>query len=296
MTSWHSYPSVYQLGHAATAAVLAGPVYVEEKIDGSQFSFGVFDGVLRCRSKNVEPPADLFDLAVATAQRLAPSLRDGWTYRGEYLRVPRHNGLAYSRVPRDHVIIFDINPAQELYLGPDAKRNEAERLGLECVPVLFEGVLDDPRNVREFLPRESVLGGQLIEGVVVKPAPGHMVYGPDKKAIFAKYVSEAFKETQQKTWREDNPKQGDIIAQLVDDYATPARWAKAVQHLRDDGQLEDSPRDIGALIAEVQRDVFADSAEDIRDRLFAWALPQLRRALVKGLPEWYKARLAEGGA
>lgn len=36
--SWHSYPSIYALGHRAIVDLLKGPVFIEEKIDGSQFS------------------------------------------------------------------------------------------------------------------------------------------------------------------------------------------------------------------------------------------------------------------
>lgn len=44
MDSFHSYPAVFNLGHKAIESLLtSGPVIVEEKIDGSQFSFGVDD-------------------------------------------------------------------------------------------------------------------------------------------------------------------------------------------------------------------------------------------------------------
>ena len=37
-----SYPKIYSLGHAAILDLLDGRVIVEEKVDGSQFSFGLF--------------------------------------------------------------------------------------------------------------------------------------------------------------------------------------------------------------------------------------------------------------
>ena len=40
--SWHSFPSVYAVGHAALADLFLDDVIVEEKVDGSQFSFGLF--------------------------------------------------------------------------------------------------------------------------------------------------------------------------------------------------------------------------------------------------------------
>ena len=52
VSTLHSYPSIFNLGHRAVAGLLGGPVIVEEKIDGSQFSFGVtVDGEIVTRSK-----------------------------------------------------------------------------------------------------------------------------------------------------------------------------------------------------------------------------------------------------
>jgi len=42
MSSWGHYCQIYNLGHRAIADLLRGPVIIEEKIDGSQFSFGLF--------------------------------------------------------------------------------------------------------------------------------------------------------------------------------------------------------------------------------------------------------------
>jgi len=49
--SWHSYPKVWNLGHPNIAMLFEEDVTVEEKIDGSQFSFGIFHGELKCRSR-----------------------------------------------------------------------------------------------------------------------------------------------------------------------------------------------------------------------------------------------------
>lgn len=303
--SWHSYPSIFALGHRAISSLLTGPVWVEEKVDGSQFSFGVFDAydangerdggtVLRVRSKGAvmipDAPEPMFKEAVDTAKALAPMLRVGWTYRGEYLKKPRHNGLAYDRIPKQHVILFDINSGHETYLSQDDKRQEADRLGLETVPLLANGVVSDINEFRRFLSAESVLGGQPIEGVVVKPF-GYDVFGPDKKCLMGKFVSEAFKETQAKAWRADNPSNKDILDRLGETFTTQARWMKAVQHLRERGELEQSPRDIAKLMTEVPTDVQKECEADIKDKLFEWAWPHLRRMVVRGVPEWYKNEL-----
>lgn len=55
----HSYSSIYALGHKALEDLLKTPVLVEEKLDGSQFSFGVYinqegERLLKCRSKGAD--------------------------------------------------------------------------------------------------------------------------------------------------------------------------------------------------------------------------------------------------
>lgn len=292
--SWHSYPKVYALGHRAIDHIFpGGPVLVEEKVDGSQFSFGVFDGVVRCRSKGREfapgEEDDMFKLAVASVLALVPVLHDGWTYRAEYLQKPKHNALAYDRIPEKHLILFDINDGHESYLSRSDKETEAERIGLEVVPSL-EGA-HDAETALALLDRVSVLGGQKIEGVVVK---NYDVFTRDGKASIGKYVTERFKEIHASDWKKSNPGQRDILTILGDKFKSEARWEKALQHLREDGKIEGSPRDIGALMKELPDDVKTECEDEIKEMLFKWAWPHVKRSLGRGLPEWYKRKLALG--
>jgi hypothetical protein len=270
-------------------------VLIEEKVDGSQFSFGKFGETIRVRSHNQEFPIDappsLFKPCVETVLHLAPFLRDGWTYRGEAICKPKHNTLAYGRTPAGFVILFDINDDHESYLPHAAKEVEAARLGLEVVPVLHYGPLVGPEQIRAFLDRESVLGVQKIEGVVVKD---YAHFCEDGKAAMGKFVSEAFKERHSKSWDAANPKSGDIVAALADAVRVEARWTKAIQGMRDDGTLTTSPKDIGALIKSVQRDVDAECEAECKAKLWEWARPHILRGAIRGLPEWYKARLLDG--
>lgn len=292
-----SYPDVYALGHRMTVDILQHAVTVEEKVDGSQFSFGLNSGgELMCRSKGAqifpEAPEKMFTKAVETAKALAPHLQPGWTYRAEYLQKPKHNTLCYGRVPKQHLILFDVNTGLETYAPPFVRQQIADSLGLECVPLIFQGRVDGGLDqLKEWLNRDSLLGGVKIEGVVLKPV-GMNLFGPDKKAIVAKYVSEAFKEIHGREWKAANPSSKDIITDIVLHYKTPARWEKAVQHLRDAGTLEGSPRDIGKLMTEVPKDIEKECVDAIKDALWRYAWPKIRRGTVAGLPEWYKERLA----
>lgn len=292
MSSWHSYPSIYALGHAVLRELFSDEVLIEEKVDGSQFSFGIIDGVLRAKSKGkelvIDAPEKMFGQAVYEIQQLP--LKEGWTYRGEVLSKPKHNVLCYSRIPKHTIILFDVNTEEEQYLSRTGKEQEAERIGLEIVPVLHTGTVHDSNQLSSFLERESILGGTKIEGVVIK---NYHRFGPDKKVLMGKYVSEAFKEKHNKEWKANNPANKDVIALLVATLKTNARWNKAIQHLSERGELTNTPKDIGALIKEVQADIFKEEEDFIKEKLYAHAKDHIKRGCVAGLPEWYKQKLLE---
>lgn len=290
MTSWHSYPKVYALGHRAINELFLDDVIAEEKVDGSQFSFGRFAGELKVRSKGQEIQADAPEKMFAQAVESVVSLPliDGWTYRGEYLQKPKHNSLKYNRTPIHHVIIFDINTGEENYLDYERKRIEAERVGLEVVPLLYHGRVDSAEQVMAFLEQESILGGQKIEGIVLK---NYHRFGMDKKVLMGKFVSEAFKEVHKNQWKVSNPSKTDVVQAIILSLRTEPRWSKAVQHLRESGNITDSPRDIGNIIKEIQRDVKDECMDEIVKALIHYALPQILRGVAGGVPEWYKEQL-----
>lgn len=294
----HSYPSIYNFGHRAVASLLTGPVYVQEKVDGSQFSFGLeADGTVLTRSKGatvyLETADKLFKAAVEYVHSIKDKLTPGYTYRGEVLCRPKHNTLAYDRVPNHNVVLFDINTAgEEQYLCYDDVVFEAKRLDLEVVPLIYAGMVSSAEQLKGYLETQSFLGGQKVEGVVVKPV-GYNLFGVDKKALFGKYVSEAFKEIHGGEWRKNNPSQSDVIEKVAMLYKTPARWQKSVQHLREAGKITDSPQDIGGLMKEVNLDVLKECESEIKEELFKQAWPKISRIITAGLPEWYKKELLD---
>jgi hypothetical protein len=291
MSSWHAYPKIYALGHPLIKNLLDGPVQIEEKVDGSQFSFGIFEGVLRFRSKGKEIlpdcPEKMFLPALSTVESIRDLLIPGWTYSCEFLSKPKHNALAYDRVPLGNLVLFDIRVDEETYGASLSRISEAERLGIDVIPVLsYETPTLD--SLKALLETPSFLGGQKIEGVVIK---NYSKFGLDGKALMGKYVSEAYKEVHKGEWRKANPTRSDILEHLIFKYRTPARWEKAAQHLRDLGTLEGSPKDIGLLMQEAQADLEAECKEEIAEALLAWALPKIKRGGTAGLAEWYKEKL-----
>jgi len=293
MKNLRSYSSPFNLGHKALADLFDGKVIVQEKIDGSQFSFGVRDGELFCRSRNQQIDFDdsgMFALAVATAKDRQSMLEDGWTYRSEFLAKPKQNTLVYDRVPIGNVILFDIDAGDQDYLPPNQVSFTAEHIGLEYTPTWTHIGKPSMDQLNLWLEQKSILGNATIEGLVFK---NYSKYGPDKKVLMGKYVSEKFREEHGKDWKQRNPGQNLFLANLVERYATEARWAKARQHLREAGELINAPQDIPLLLREANRDVLEECGDEIKEALFEHFWRQVSKGLTRGLPEWYKEQLAK---
>lgn len=287
------YPKIFHAGHRNLRDLLLDPVVIEEKIDGSQISFGVMDGGLFARSKGValdlENPDKMFSKAVETIKSLRNQLVPGWTCRGEYLRSNTHNTLVYDRTPAKNIILFDIMTNVEDYLDRAALEEAAEAVGLEVVPLYFEGALAHIDDAKQYLGRTSCLGGAPAEGVVVK---SRTRFGADGKPLLCKLVTELFRELHVGARRKENPTPADIRADIAARVCTPARWEKAVQRLRDSGRLKEDPSDIGALMKEVNVDLEEEVLGEITDLLLEWALKDIKREAVAGLPAWYKEKLS----
>lgn len=288
-----SYPSPKHLGDRHIEGLLPGPVVVQEKVDGSQISFGVtLDGELRIRSRGgpvaVNTSDKLFAPAVAAIMAVKGDLPVGHVFRGEAVTRPRHNALLYGRVPAGFVALFDQCNTLGQYADPAALADTARALGFDAVPTYHVGELRDLALVEEWLGRTSFLGGCKIEGVVIK---NYALAHAGAEHFAGKVVSEAFKETRG-AGQPNTAAAFDPVA-LADLYRTEARWQKAVQHLAEAGELTDTPADIGKLVREVQVDVEMERGEEIRNALYALYRKQFASTFVKGLPEWYKGKLLE---
>lgn len=283
-----SYAKPIALGVRGTEQVFDGAYIIQEKIDGSQISFGLVDGQLSMRSKGRELTADangkydgLFAPAVNTIRTLwaTGQLKTGYVYRGEAVASVRHNVLQYKRVPKGGVILYDI----EVNGVPQNQTDleiEAARLGLEATPVLHAGTTHPGDALNGMLNRESVLGG-MIEGLVVKN---------NARGIRAKFVSAGFKEVAGQPVPKAR-KDFDIAA-IAAAYRTHARWNKAIQHLREDGRLSESPKDIGPLVKEIQNDLRTEETENIKQVLFDKFWPLIEKESVREFAQYYKRLLA----
>lgn len=290
-----SYPKIHNLGHPEIAEIFMEPVQIEEKVDGSQFSFTVnASGEVLCRSKNnmIEGDGDkMFKAGVESAREIAANATPGWVYCCEYLGKPKHNVLAYERIPENHLMLFDVRLVGEAqYAGHEMRTEEAEKLGLETPPVLYVGMVRDLQELETFLELDSFLGGQKLEGIVIKQ---YGMFGRDDKPLMAKVVRQEFRELHGQEWKKNNPAAKDIKGQLGDWVHSEARWIKAIQRRAEAGELIDGPQDIGPLIEMIKDDIEVEEIDRIKERLYDWAKRDILRGAIRGFPEWYKARLLE---
>jgi hypothetical protein len=279
----HDYGKVHAFGRDRSIQnILDGDVHVEEKIDGSQFSFAKIGGVVRFRSRGQEVHPDQagqFTAGCAAILERADRIPEGLIFRGEYLQRPRHNVLAYSRVPRGHVMVWDVEHPEAGLLHPEDRKAAAEAIDLEAVPVLAHGRFTGLLDLTDVMGSTSVLGGP-IEGVVIK-----------RGALRAKVVTEAFREI--RSTPRPKPTGEDFLRDLGRHYATPARWAKAVQHLRDAGELKGTRADTGAIIRRVQEDTLEECGAEIRAAVFEAFRKKITGAMIEGLPDWYAEQIAK---
>jgi hypothetical protein len=295
MTNISSYGKVNTVGHSQVLNVFKDIVVIQEKVDGSQFSLKLdTDGTLHFRSRNKcmteEVYEKMFQSAIVNIQSIKESLNPEFIYRGEFLNTPKHHAVKYERVPNYNVILFDIESAEldQVFLTPDEVKREADRLGFDTVPTYFIGNINSSEEALPYLNNKPYLGGEFIEGIVIK---NYYRFNPDGKILKAKIVRDDFKEIQHKEWKSQNPSNNDLIQSIISSLATTQRWEKAIQHLEDDGKLLGEPKDIAKLIPEIQRDVEEEEIDYIKDKLYNHFKRQIMNGAVKGFPEYFKRRL-----
>jgi hypothetical protein len=274
---------------------------LQEKVDGSQISFGRINGQLFVKSHNhmldLNNPQKLFTAAVGSLSNLA--LPDGLVFRGEYLNKPKHNTLTYERVPLRNIIIYDIEQGDGTcdYMSVPDVILTANLYGFEVVPTLYTGMIDnimvETLMLNEMLETPSVLGGTKIEGIAIKC---YSMVDCNEKILMAKWVSPQFKEANHGNSWNSNMGKKDVVGEIVAIYDTEARYVKTVNHCREDGLLVDEMKDIGPLMRALNQDFEDECADEIKDMLYKKFRKNIMRGVSAGFPEWYKAVLLDAAA
>jgi hypothetical protein len=172
----------------------------------------------------------------------------------------------------------------------EALVTQAGMMGIDAIPELYRGTVASMDALKPLLETKSYLGGQTVEGIVIKNYHELLALGGRTYPVFCKWVNAAFKERNAANWAKESNK-GKLEAYL-DSFSAEGRWAKAAQHLREQGLLIDAPQDIGPLMKEIQRDVEEEEAENIKRDLYRMYIGEIKRHATHGAAEWYKTRLA----
>lgn len=289
-----SYGKVWNFDDATVNSQFIGAtVDIEEKIDGSQFSCAVLGGNLVMRSKGVEVFAGecgMFSKAANVAEAMKERLCPGAVYRFEYLAKPKHNTIAYSIVPKNYLVLLDIEAPGYSYCDQEFLDAAAEQLEVSRTPTLYSGPMPSREQIVKLLDTESVLGGANIEGVVIKARDRRHIH--DGKMLKAKIVSNEFKERHRKDWVDRDPSDKSAVMKIAESLRTEARFAKAVQAAREAGLVEGSVRDIGPMMKFLGQDLHDEHAQYVKDALFKAFWGDIARKANYGFPEWYKRQLA----
>ncbi|MDP8213385.1 MAG: RNA ligase family protein [Candidatus Zapsychrus exili] len=297
MSNIPAFTKIYNIGHKEVENIFDGPVEVTEKIDGSQFCFGVIDGKLYIRSKGREIDEEnqdsMFSRACDHVRNLYENkkLPEGYVFFCERLNRPRHVRLKYDRVPKNNLILFgtQINNG---YCDNKLRFAEhleliyyADRLDIELIPLIYKGDNITIAKLDELIDRKSILGDVDIEGLVIKK------YDGANSPISAKYVSESFRERKiiklpiAETRKE-------AIDEFIKTFRSEARWEKAVQHLRDDSRLENSQKDIGKLAKEINIDLLEEEESTIKEFFYKMYKKDFTKYALLGFADWYLNRLS----
>jgi hypothetical protein len=293
------YPKIFALGHRTIKNLWNGNVEITEKVDGSQLRFWkTHEGTVQVASKGAmiypETVDKLFEPVCDYLHSIADRIPFGFIFTGETLCKPKHTTLKYDRVPLNHLALFAVYDFDRgCFLDHYMITLAAANLGVDTVPLLYSGQMDmNLEELDKLLDTESFLGGTKIEGFVVKNYEQDNMIGDQYIPMLqGKYVSEEFKEKHVKDWKGKGAGAWGIFCEQ---YKNENLWLKAVQRMRDAGELLGEPKDIGQLLGEIHRDIEDEHKDDILEFLWKTKGKELKRVACHGAAEWYKRALADG--
>lgn len=277
--------------------------YIEEKIDGSQLSMLVnvnnkleFYNKQKIATENNSAFAKAIIMLKFTYDTKG-ILNPNYIYHGESVCKIKHNVNVYERTPANYFILFDIyDIVSESYLSPEDKISEADRIGLDIIPILYynSNPEQNPYVKCEDLIKQIELGsipsclGGTPEGIVLK----HHAFNQNGKIVSTKlkYVTDIFKERHLTKQPKSDLSADDFLIHLGTSFCTEARFQKSVQHLSEDNKINlDQPKksDIDKIIVELNADFDKEYKEEIMLRLWVEFSPQIKKLARENAGVWF---------
>ena len=283
--------------------------YIEEKIDGSQLSILVDNNTnltFYNKYKQVYDTNEAFRKAITMLNLKYNNkhiLNPNFIYHGESVCKLRHNVITYNRVPKNYFILYDIYDLQKkCYISYELKKQEAERVGLECVQLLYyntdkncypyDKCSEIIKQIEENII-ESCLGGY-IEGIVLKHHA--FVHKNRTSCVKLKFVTDIFKERH--TLKQDKViySSDEFLERLGKSFCTNARFHKAYQHLVENSTINPNNitnSDINKFILELDDDFNKEYKEEIMMLLWTEFSSIIKKNARDGAGAWFMKEFIE---
>ncbi|WP_409174242.1 RNA ligase family protein [Brevibacillus fortis] len=297
------YTDVIRLGHQTTEGVFKEGdfIIIQEKLDGANGSFRYDEETnsIRAFSRNMElhEEENLHGFFQWTQQLPKEKIVAGMVYFGEWLNPHK---IKYPQYEKQFFLFDMYDTAACEYVDFAIVEREGQRLGLQLVPVFYQGEYQGEEHLRSFVGK-TALGGKLRdeeigEGIVVKNADYRDRFG---RQLFVKIVTDVFSEVnRQKPTKDPNqPKSEEVL--FVERYVTLARVEKFLYKLIDEGLLEETfgVKDMGVILKNLNVSIYEDLLKEEADALpDGYDEKELRKAISKVIPLFVKEIFSEKAA
>lgn len=305
---FNPYPKIRTFGYKGTEKLKDLPVFISEKLDGSNVSIhcitvgypcGTVRKELRLASRtrwiDIESKQFTFFLLWVKEheQQLLNGLEPGEVLWGEFCN--NHNILKYER--KSPFVMFDFSyttPLGERIFQSFESSNVWSaykvRRGwdfFDIVPCVSRPNLIGVANLlEEWNKNKSMLGGP-IEGIVIK---NYEHRDDDGQPLFVKIVNESFKEDFKKTYAV-----GDSLEEtLCQAVFSEARFRKGVQRLKENEEYAGTVKDIPKILSIIQKDIEEESMDTIKEFLLKKYWTPAKKLLNYKIVQRYKQELGLG--
>ncbi|MCM1132199.1 MAG: RNA ligase family protein [Ruminococcus flavefaciens] len=245
-------------------------IIIQEKIDGSNVSFQYDSETdsLQCFSRNQILSAEntlrgYYDWVQKLDKALVKSvLGDRLRMFGEWL--VKH-AVKYPDECYNTMYCFDVfDTENKCWLQQNEVKSLAEKLGLNYVPVFYEGEFTDWEDYK-YLVGKTEMGGEIGEGIVIKKQGSEDV-------AYTKIVHERFSEIRKKKVRRpsespEEKQEKKCLEELTATVVTPARVEKILYKLVDEGILPEdfSAKDMKTIYKSLPLAVYQNCVKEVPD-------------------------------
>ena len=244
-------------------------IIVQEKIDGANFSIRYDYESNSIKAFSRKKPLDLNNNlrgAWEWSQRLNENLvqdvlGNTLILFGEWLCS---HTIVYPDDKYQNAYFYDVwDTEMEKYLSQDKVKDIVERLGLNYVPVFYEGEFVSWEHLKQFVGRTD-FGGECGEGIVVKNMT--RLNDPNTRLPFyTKIVADKFAEKKSvKKFDEGKLERRAKLQTIVESVVTEGRVRKLVHKMVDDGLIPEDwdERNMSDISKNIGREVYYDCVKE----------------------------------